>query len=97
MNTILYYNRHTVAAANDMAVTATTRFGVPPRRMKIGVDVTQAEVEDLVVIDLDRMELPILTSADDDNVIDLLDTDEEVEIADYEADPTWLFRDYNGN
>lgn len=95
MNTIIYFDRHTEHESEDMALTVTSLYGVPPRLMKIGVDVTKEEVEDLCVIDLDALPLPIVTSADSDDVIDIYDTDEEIEVADHEADPTWIFEDYS--
>lgn len=83
MNTILYFNQYTKEEANVMAVDATIKFGVAPVKMQIGRDVTKEEVEDTLVIDLDRTSIPFVTSADDDTIIDLYDTDEEVEYEEY--------------
>lgn len=96
MNTILYHDRHTVEEAKEMSLLATSRYGVEPRFMQIGVDVTLEEVEDICVIDTKQTGIPFLTSADSDDLIDLYDRDEEVEPDDLDESQC-LSKDYNPN
>ncbi len=67
---VLYEDADCRDFADEMYEQATIAFGVAPRRMTVGVDITREELEEVLLIDLRRTELPLLVDPTTDEIFE---------------------------
>jgi len=69
MNTVIYYDQYTAACAQDLAGAVAVQLGIEPRMMEVGRDITTAELESVLIVDMRRQSYPLLTDASTDEII----------------------------